>query len=96
MQKHTSAPWRIRGNEIGKRIESDTQSHGMLALIATIDVYDMPEQAEANKRLIASAPALLEALELVRDKLGAIVEMNMTDEDIAKIDAAIAAARGTV
>ena len=66
MDKHTSGPWRIRGNEIGKRIESDTQSHGMLAIIATVDVYDLPENAEANKSLICAAPALLQALESAR------------------------------
>lgn len=94
MEKHTAAPWRIRGNEIGKRIESDTQSHGMLALIATVDMYDLREEAEANKLLICAAPALLEALELIKEKLGAIYDMTLSDEDIAKIDAAIAAARG--
>lgn len=62
-----------------------------------IDKVALREKQEKDKKLNAirnAAPVLLEALELVRDKLGTIVEMNMTDEDIAKIDAAIAAARG--
>jgi hypothetical protein len=94
MQKHTGAPWRIRGNEIGKRIESDTQSHGMLALIATVDMYDFPEEAEANKLLICAAPALLEALE---DAIKTVeFERHPFRAWHDKARAAIAAARGTV
>lgn len=108
MNKHTSAPWRIRGNEIGKRIESDTQSHGMLAIIATVDMYDFPEEAEANKFLIASAPALLQALEnyIIANRELDIAECQKSSEIRQKRSnlqmaeqsaiAAIAAARGDV
>ena len=100
MEKHTSAPWRIRGNEIGKRIESDTQSHGMLALIATVDMYDFPEQAEANKLLIASAPALLGALECLSEAYACLCRQKNykpeTNLHYVAALAAIAAARGTV
>lgn len=94
MDKHTSAPWRIRGNEIGKRIESDTQSHGMLAIIATVDVYDLPENAEANKSLICAAPALLEALEELLECPE--LAYSYTHGYVIKARAAIAAARGDV
>jgi len=97
MQKHIGSPWCIRGNEIGKRIESDDQSDGMLALIATVDMYDFREEAEANKLLIASAPALLEALEEIYQMVQESYHVDDSNmETMDKVYAAIAAARGTV
>ena len=52
------------------------------------------EESQANANLICAAPKLLEALELIKEKLGAIYDMTLSGEDIAKIDAAIALARG--
>jgi hypothetical protein len=60
-------------------------------------------EAEANARLIASAPCLLEALKTVRDYVSDMAEGHiqqtpaltaMAHEDLARIDAAIAKAAG--
>lgn len=62
-----------------------------------IDKQALKEKQERDKKLNAirnAAPALLQALELIKGKVWQHIEMNMTDEDIKKIDAAIAAARG--
>ena len=62
--------------------------------ICNVYSFAVGEEANANANLICAAPALLEALELIKEKLGAIYDMTLSDEDIAKIDAAIALARG--
>jgi hypothetical protein len=54
------------------------------------------EQNSPESKIKEAAPALLDALELIKDKVWQHIEMNMSDEDIAKIDAAIAAAKGEV
>ena len=52
------------------------------------------EESQANAMLITSAPDLLAALELIKDKVWQHIEMNMFDEEIAQIEDAIAKARG--
>lgn len=58
-----------------------------------IDIRHSPD-AFNRARLIASAPDLLAALELIKDKVWQHIEINMFDEEIAQIEAAIAKARG--
>ena len=101
---HTPAPWKIRGDRVGKVIESDDQDDGMMLSIAHIDMYDTQEQAIANRLLICAAPALLDALESARSFIfrhaqtdcntGELI-CKKTEAELIKIDAAIAAARGT-
>ena len=53
--KHTPGPWRIEWE----------MAHGGLSVVATIHFHD---DTEANARLVAAAPELLEALqEIVRN-----------------------------
>lgn len=95
--KHTPAPWKIRGDRVGKVIESDDQDDGMMLSIAHIDMYDTQEQAIANRLLICAAPALLEALESAHKRLSQLIQSGYSDDDLylfGEIESAIAAARG--
>jgi hypothetical protein len=62
--KHTQAPWKrgseIKGDEYSLNILGG-EHNGIIAK-ANISVYLDDEQAEANAKLIAAAPELLEAL----------------------------------
>lgn len=65
MSGHTPGPWRInsRGSQVGPRSEEDDQSFGMIIPVAYLEEVDWPDAHEANARLIAAAPDLLEALD---------------------------------
>lgn len=64
--KHTPAPWTVTGNEI--RV-----LNGVPMLLATVNNSEGAKingyNAEANAKLIAAAPELLEALKLAYDLL---------------------------
>lgn len=89
--KHTPGPWAIERDHIGPRSQNDDQSYGMLIQVAYLERYDWPENAEANARLIAAAPELLEALEAIINDGGKFV---MTQETHRAARAAIDKARG--
>ena len=64
----TPGPWVLRNDYVGVADDSDTQSYGMLLLIAAIDRFDFEPQWKANAQLIAAAPELYRALdEAVKD-----------------------------
>lgn len=69
MSKHTPGQWVIRGSEIGVRDTSDTMSNGMMLTVCDVNKWDFKDEWEANARLIAAAPDLLEALEACADAL---------------------------
>ncbi len=56
MGKHTQGPWVVNGNQIHAANKHET---------FVADVFDQNGDAKANARLIAAAPELLEALELI-------------------------------
>lgn len=94
MNKHTPGPWKWHDNGYPQGIRSDT-GPGAVEICRIGGVADAPEDAwecDANARLIAAAPDLLEALEALADK----AENVMGDHKAAIIDAraAIAKARG--
>lgn len=67
--KHTPGPWRVYGKGDHLRIEARRQSSGHMVIVEGVggyrlgDGYSDLSQLEANARLIAAAPELLEALE---------------------------------
>ena len=102
--QHTPGPWKLGALDItpfgtGFSMGIDAESHGELALV----VWQMEEdkvdgkpspQCEANAKLIAAAPDLLDALDLL---LGKAYKQNFNDsypEILAKAEAALAKARG--
>lgn len=71
MSKHTPGPWFVRAQDTGFLIDSPKtkeQPHGRVAAVAQYS-YDwagpMRAEALANARLIAAAPELLAALEVI-------------------------------
>jgi len=97
MNKHTEGPWRVGRSGDGVEIVSDEMPSGVaeLATVHSSAEYAGTLPAEANARLMAAAPQLLEALVAARE--------NVTDEWLSleqygrlinHIDAAISAAGG--
>jgi len=89
--KHTPGPWRL--DEIGN-VESEAVHNIAVVFSAAGQVnwsgsdFDTLAHCEANARLIAAAPELLEALKYARRFL------KPSDHDTAFVDAAIAKAEG--
>jgi hypothetical protein len=54
--QHTQGPWVVNGNQVHAVNKHET---------FVADVFDQNGDAKANARLIAAAPELLEALELL-------------------------------
>ena len=55
---HTPEPWILRqGNEIGVADKSDTQSYGMLNVIARVDKFDFENWQENARRIVACVNA---------------------------------------
>lgn len=97
MTRHANGPWTDSGSAtfMGgvsyRNVVSDTGSH--FVTVAVVPGYDDP-QGEANARLIAAAPELLEALEwLVSDLQSDGCEEHIP-MSIYSARAAIAKARG--
>lgn len=74
--KHTPGPWAWLTGQDGRHSVAQA---GTLASIAELRGLAPEQELEANARLIAAAPALLEALQHIwqydRDGLGAIGEV---------------------
>lgn len=94
--KFTPGPWvyRSKTREIGTVDKSDTQSYGMLLVVAYIDGFDH-EEHEANAHLIAAAPDLYDALQNLLSRLANDADGHawFMDEQEASI-IALAKARG--
>ena len=86
---HTPVPWRYE--EFGPNLIIKAIKNPMLAVVHSL-YHDSREQREADARLIAAAPEMLEALERVKATgvfLGAIPQ-GMVDAAIAKAKGALA------
>lgn len=66
MTKHTPAPWKVHNN-IGKKSEIGIIADEAPCIICTMsNAKEWPNEAEANARLIAAAPELLDALKAIK------------------------------
>ena len=106
--KHTPGPWEVqrafpRMTEIWQAHAGRTTSYHVARALAAIPGFgneDSPpvEHAEANARLIAAAPELLEVSKRFRAELADVVGMCAGDAELARlladVDAAIAKATG--
>ena len=84
--KHTPAPWKIQSP---KMTEQRLWLIGEDGVIAKIGGVKSPEEIEANARLIAAAPELLEALQMMvamvcRTELENLPQVKSACETIAK------------
>ena len=92
MNKHTPGPWFAVADK-GQTIIRTSRSSAAFSPLAIVkgDKRDTLKDQEANARLIAAAPDLLEALSEIINDGGKFV---MTNETHRKARAAIARARG--
>ncbi len=58
--EHTPGPWTVNAGEIQYHLDDD---YAEFEFIAEVNLMPAKGDSEANARLIAAAPALLEALE---------------------------------
>ena len=97
MSKHTPGPWLARSDEISLTPDYDITGEDAKRLIACCysasgtGHYACPAEAEANARLIAAAPDLLNQCKWAAGYLGAIVGQH-GQEGLDAINEAIAKA----
>lgn len=101
--KHTPGPWRLideTGDELAITTD-DRMDCNCVEIVAVAIGWDEPLESEqqANARLIAAAPELLEALLATYEALGISYPLHSSDMDkrgavLAKACAAIAKATG--
>jgi len=88
---HTPGPWFSPDRLHGTRYVEARIDRGMLQEVAACGPTEKPEQQEANARLIAAAPELLETL---KNMLDVWEHGGLKPYPIAKARAAIAKATG--
>lgn len=87
MSKHTAGPWRYLQGRVAGEFVVTRDTHPDLSIMITSCI-----DTEADARLIAAGPELLEALELaVKQNQN---DMLLTGEELRQCEAAIAKARG--
>jgi hypothetical protein len=88
--KHTPGPWAVV-DDYGMAFEIESRTSGV-ARVSTADV-----RAEANARLIAAAPDMLEALQLVEDNfLPFLIQNEYTPEWFVAVCKALNKAHGRI
>lgn len=64
--KGTPGPWFIdNGRAIGPKSTEDDQSYGMIIPVGWVELDPEVEVQVANQRMMAAAPELLEALQII-------------------------------
>ena len=86
MSKHTPGPWKITHSEVNGYRVSDSTGWGVAVVLK--DTND-----EANARLIAAAPQMLEALELLSEAVRSLDEQISTVHDKIVITDAVSLLR---
>ncbi|HCF4362572.1 TPA: hypothetical protein NIE75_005283 [Pseudomonas aeruginosa] len=72
MSKHTPGPWFINGHERYTKYVEARIGGGLVQEVAACGPTEKPEQQEANARLCAAAPELLEALQACIQQITAL------------------------
>ena len=62
MANFTKGEWVLRGSVIGIVDQSDTQSYGMMNIIANVDEWDFKDDSKANAHLIKTSPKMYNLL----------------------------------
>ncbi|MBI7352836.1 hypothetical protein JEV04_15400 [Pseudomonas aeruginosa] len=89
MRKHTPGPWFVNGHETYTKYVEARIGAGLLQEVAACGPTEQQEQQEANARLIAAAPELLDALV---NLLPLISPLKAESQQVADASAAIAKA----
>lgn len=96
--KHTPGPWHFhkKQSEFAFRIDAAGDDWQELATVYQVPPYThLMEQGEANARLIAAAPELLEALTRMREMYQVLLEQTGGRDDSILFDARRAIAKAT-
>ena len=93
MSDWTEGPWEVGQDDENEQGTVCSKGGGLVAVVTHECVMPRPEQ-DANARLIAAAPELLEACQMVADM--AVSWQPLTPGDIAEVRAAISKATGKV
>ena len=94
---HTPGPWHmdtIKGFPTAIGVGLEPESGARAIAILSRDSHSSKEHQEANARLIAAAPELLEACTAALDRLSVIPTFSPDRKAIALLQAAIAKAEG--
>lgn len=89
MSKHTPGPWGF--DSFALREEIRAENNPLIATVCSVHC-DSPEEMRANAHLIAAAPEILEALEMMLEMSEMSGFGKAAAEDVAR--AAIAKAKG--
>ncbi|MFN4037330.1 hypothetical protein [Comamonas aquatica] len=99
--KHTPGPWQYYYDPADHYVHKIRVGAGLVCQMPGWAIHDaMKVEQEANARLIAAAPDLLEALQITRGNIaslgpaGALTPYTSYQEWLAMVDAAIAKALG--
>jgi hypothetical protein len=90
--KFTKGIWSIRHDLIGVVDHSDTQSYRMMLNICSMDSWDFKDEWESNAQLIAAAPEMYRALEMVCNSVSKTETVHAFD--CIRIEKLLAKARG--
>lgn len=102
MSRHTPGPWRIAGSTYSERwiVDSESPKTGKQNLIAMLQDHwqgNASGYMDANARLIAAAPQMLEALETADALIHRLLMgADYAQKECEEIRAAIRAAKGEV
>jgi hypothetical protein len=66
VSKHTPGPWYV--DDLGANIRCNPDDDDFGTIVATMESSRSPDETKANARLIASAPDLLAALDLLVER----------------------------
>lgn len=78
-QTHTPGPWDVDGRDIFCRLHSGSSIKVVVAKVAGSD-----DEADANARLIAAAPEMLEALQIA-EELHQVGVLNADEELLRRV-----------
>jgi len=96
--KGTPGPWLIDANDVGSRWNVDAENGESVALSHQVSNDKEWMKRDANTRLIAAAPELLEALQWAMARIGSYTQRTRSNQDycdqVDKANAAIAKALG--
>lgn len=86
--KHTPGPWAVKDSKLSISVHSEDSDYSVCSLSVAAEYARSPSVARANARLIAEAPAMLEALRNLAGHFPDLAEVDLDDDERAAIEQA--------